>query len=154
MFEIIRICEPETKKSITRGILEALPEWFGIAEAREEYIAQSAAEPFWCARDGGKPIGFLYVHQTGDATLELYAMGVLKEYHRSGAGRALFTAAYEYAHTNGYCFIQVKTVQMGKYADYDKTNLFYRSLGFREFEVFPTLWDEWNPCQVYVMAVK
>lgn len=154
MFEIIRICEPETKKSITRGILEALPEWFGIAEAREEYIAQSAAEPFWCARDGGKPIGFLYVHQTGDATLELYAMGVLKEYHRSGAGRALFAAAYEYAHTNGYCFIQVKTVQMGKYADYDKTNLFYRSLGFREFEVFPKLWDEWNPCQVYVMAVK
>lgn len=154
MFEIIRVYESETKKSITRGILEALPEWFGIAEAREEYIAQSAAEPFWCACDGAKPIGFLYVHQTGDATLELYAMGVLKEYHRSGAGRALFAAAYEYARANGYCFIQVKTVQMGKYADYDKTNLFYRSLGFREFEVFPKLWDEWNPCQVYVMAVK
>ena len=154
MFEIIRVYKSETKKSITRGILEALPEWFGIAEAREEYIAQSAVEPFWCACDGAKPIGFIYVHQTGDATLELYAMGVLKEYHRSGAGRALFAAAYEYARANGYCFIQVKTVQMGKYADYDKTNLFYRSLGFMEFEVFPKLWDEWNPCQVYVMAVK
>ncbi len=154
MFEIIRVYESETKKSITRGILEALREWFGIAEAREEYIAQSVAEPFWYACDGDKPIGFLYVHQTGDATLELYAMGVLKEYHRSGAGRALFAAAYEYARANGYCFIQVKTVQMGKYVGYDKTNLFYRSLGFREFEVFPKLWDEWNPCQVYVMAVK
>ena len=43
---------------------------------------------------------------------------------------------------------------MGKYADYDKTNLFYKSLGFREFELFPTLWDEHNPCQIYVMAVK
>ncbi len=65
MFEIIRIYEPETKKSIVRGILEALPEWFGIAEAREEYIAQSAAEPFWCAYDGDKPIGFLFKHCAG-----------------------------------------------------------------------------------------
>lgn len=36
---------------------------------------------------------------------------------------------------------------------YDVTNRFYLSLGFREFEVFPTLWDEWNPCQVYVMGL-
>lgn len=26
-------------------------------------------------------------------------------------------------------------------------------LGFKEFEVFPTLWDEWNPCQIYAMAL-
>lgn len=26
--------------------------------------------------------------------------------------------------------------------------------GFKEFEVFPTLWDEQNPCQIYVMALK
>ncbi len=26
-------------------------------------------------------------------------------------------------------------------------------LGFKEFEVFPTLWDEWNPCQIYEMAL-
>ena len=111
MLDIIRLYDSKTKKAVARGILEALPEWFGIAEAREEYIAQSAAEPFWCAYDGDKPIGFLYVHQTGDATLELYAMGVLKEYHRLGAGKALFAAAYEYARANGYCFIQVKTTK-------------------------------------------
>lgn len=39
------------------------------------------------------------------------------------------------------------------YEDYDNTNRFYLALGFKEFEVFPTLWDEWNPCQVYVMAL-
>ena len=32
--------------------------------------------------------------------------------------------------------------------------LAYLALGFREFEVFPTLWDEWNPCQVYVMSLE
>ena len=61
MLDIIRLYDPKTKKAVARGILEALPEWFGIAEAREEYIAQSAAEPFWCAYDGDKPMAsFIY----------------------------------------------------------------------------------------------
>ena len=80
-------------------------------------------------------------------------MGVLKEYHRNGIGTALFENAKNVACEKGYSFIQVKTVQMGKYEDYDKTNLFYISLGFKEFEVFPTLWDEWNPCRIYVMSL-
>ena len=57
------------------------------------------------------------------------------------------------AKENGYSFLQVKTVQMGKYESYDATNRFYQALGFKELEVFPTLWDPWNPCQVYVMAI-
>jgi len=47
----------------------------------------------------------------------------------------------------------VKTVKMGVYEDYDKTNLFYLSLGFKELEVFPELWDEANPCQIYIMSI-
>ncbi len=109
----------------------------------------------------------------------------------------------------GYSFLQVKTVQMGIYENYDKTNLFYSregkvrmmqaclhhpsaparvkypaplgrilprnrkvpleklghaplpcsgvfdcNAGFKEFEVFPMLWDENNPCQIYVMALS
>lgn len=42
----------------------------------------------------------------------------------------------------------------GCYAYYDRTNAYYKALGFRELECFPTLWDEQNPCQIYVMAVK
>ena len=48
----------------------------------------------------------------------------------------------------------MKTVQMGRYEEYDATNRFYQSLGFKEFEVFPALWGEQNPCQIYVMGVK
>lgn len=141
------------KESITRIILEALPEWFGIPEAREEYIADSHGKPFFCAYDGEMPVGFLYLKETGQHTVELAVMGVLKEYHRLGIGRKLFEEAKIEAKQNGYSFIQVKTVQMGRYDSYDETNRFYLSLGFKEFEVFPTLWDEWNPCQIYVMAI-
>lgn len=84
---------------------------------------------FFCAFDGDKPLGFLYLKETGRETVELYVMGVLKEFHRKGIGRALFNRAKEAAGEQGY-------------------------FGFKEFEVFPTLWDEWNPCQIYVMSLR
>ena len=150
---IVEITDDLEKKSITQNILKALPEWFGIPESMEEYIQDSAGKPFFCARINEKNIGFLYLKQTGKDTVELAVMGILKEYHRNGIGHALFEYAKKEICKKGYSFIQVKTVQMGKYESYDKTNQFYLSLGFKEFEVFPSLWDEWNPCQIYIMAL-
>ena len=152
--EVRTIENAEEKRRICRAILEALPEWFGIPEAREEYIRESAGRIFFFAYDRNRPVGFLYLKETGNATVELYVMGVRKEYHRRGIGRQLFRQAREAAAGAGYAFMQVKTVQMGKYEEYDRTNRFYLALGFREFEVFPTLWDEGNPCQVYVMSLE
>ena len=151
---IREIQEPAEKQKIARTILEALPDWFGIEESREGYIRDSAELPFFVAFDGEKPIGFLCLKETGKETVELCVMGVLQEYHRKGTGRALLEKAKEAAVRMGYSFMQVKTVQMGRYEDYDRTNRFYLSLGFKEFEVFPLLWDEWNPCQIYVMSLR
>lgn len=141
------------KQKVTRLILEALTDWFEIPEGRENYIKESVDKIFFCAYDMDRPIGFLYLKETGNATVELYVMGVLKEFHRNGVGRELFRHAKETAGEKGYSFIQVKTVQMGKYEVYDRTNKFYLSLGFKEFEVFPTLWDDLNPCQIYIASV-
>ena len=142
-----------TREVIARTILESLPDWFGIPEATEEYIADSKGRPFFCAYADDTPIGFLYLKETGRHTVELAVMGVLKEFHRQGVGRKLFMEAKNEAKRLGYSFIQVKTVQMGRYDIYDDTNRFYLSLGFKELEVFPTLWDECNPCQIYIMAI-
>ena len=148
------VTDPAEKRRIARLILEALPEWFGIPEARETYIRESADQVMLVSKNGDAPNGFLCLKETGKDTVELAVMGVLKEYHRKGIGTKLFEAAKAIAVETGYSFLQVKTVQMGRYEDYDRTNRFYLSLGFREFELFPTLWDEWNPCQVYVMSLK
>ena len=149
---IVRVEEAAEKQRISRSILEALPEWFGIPKAREQYIKESAAQPFFTALDAEKAIGFLCLKETGKETVELSVMGILKDYHRRGVGRKLFEQAKKAAGNHGYSFMQVKTVQMGRYAEYDATNRFYRSLGFKEFELFPTLWDERNPCQIYVLS--
>lgn len=151
---IVEITDSNEKQAIAREILEALTDWFGIEESREEYISGSAGWTFFAAKGTEGPIGFLCLKETGKATVELAVMGVLMEHHRSGVGRQLVEKAIETARLQGYEFMQVKTVKMGIYEDYDRTNLFYISCGFKELEVFPLLWDEANPCQIYVMSLK
>ena len=80
--EIVEIINDVEKKNITRDILEALPDWFGIPESREEYIEDSSGKNFFCAYKDEKPVGFLYLKQTGRDTVELAVMGVLKEHHQ------------------------------------------------------------------------
>lgn len=50
--EIREITTSDEKRRITRFILESLPDWFGIPEAREEYIEKSVKQPFFAAFDG------------------------------------------------------------------------------------------------------
>ena len=151
--KITAITDAETRRTTARTILEQLRDWFEVDESREQYIEESGEQIFFAAFDGDRPVGFITLKETGKDTAELAVMGVLKEYHRHGIGRQLFDALKKAAQENGYSFMQVKTVKMGVYDDYDITNRFYLSLGFREFEVFPLLWDEANPCQIYVMYI-
>ena len=151
---VVTIKDSDEKRAIARTVLEALPEWFEVEESREGYIHDCADWTFLAAKDGDKPMGFLCLKQTGNATVELAVMGVLKDYHRNGIGRKLVEKAKEVARSEGFEFMQVKTVKMGMYEDYDRTNLFYIGCGFKELEVFPLLWDEANPCQIYVMSLK
>lgn len=150
---IQQIYDKNEKRQIARQVLEALTDWFGVPESREKFIEDSAGQLFFAAIEASAPVGFLCLKETGKDTVELAVMGVLKEHHRHGVGRGLVEAAKSSARENGYSFLQVKTVRMGMYEDYDRTNLFYQGMGFKEFEVFPMLWDEANPCQVYVMAL-
>jgi len=117
------ISEANEKQRIARLILEALPEWFGIPEAREQYIQESANQAFYAAYNEDQPIGFICLKETGKDTLELHVMGVLKKYHRKGVGKNLFEKARETAARNGYSFLQVKTVQMGGNDDYDNITI-------------------------------
>ena len=150
---IEQITDIKEKQCIARTILKDLTEWFEVKESREQYISDCAEWIFLAAKDEGKTVGFLCLKETGKATVELAVMGVVKKCHRSGAGRALVDEAKSIAREKGYSFFQVKTVQMGMYEDYDRTNMFYLACGFKEFEVIPQIWDEANPCQIYVMSL-
>lgn len=103
----------EEKESICRTILTQLPEWFGLPDSTNEYIQNSKTMPFLVCLDEDKPIGFIALKENSEFTAEIYVMGVLKEYHRTGIGRLLYDTFEQYAREQGYEFIQVKTVKKG-----------------------------------------
>ena len=150
---IVKITDKDTKRNIARKVLEALDQWFEVEESREKFIAESAGQTFIAAEENGEYVGFLCLKQTGNATVELAVMGVLKEYHRRGIGKALFEEAVKTAKAEGHSFMQVKTVRMGMYDDYDRKNLFYISCGFKVLEVINEIWGDENPCQIYIMSL-
>ena len=150
---IAMISDPGQKRAIAREVLEDLPEWFGIPESTEEYIRESGNKPFFAAMEGEEVLGFMALKETSAYACEIYVTGVKKRAHRCGAGRAMLAAFEEYARSSGYRILQVKTVAPGHYPEYDGTVAFYRGVGFLPLEVFPTLWDENNPCLILVKAL-
>ena len=151
---ITKIEDKEMKEHICMEILEALPEWFEIPESRVSYAKFCREIPLWVDMEGDIIKGFIAMKETSKYAVEVCVMGVKKKYHRLGIGQKLFEAFYLYAKEKRYEFIQVKTVRRGIYQDYDLTNAFYQKVGFKELECMEGLWDEANPCQVYIMCVR
>ena len=101
---IEQIQDAGLKRTIARKVLEALHDWFEVDESREKYIADCAGWIFLAAKEDDEYAGFLCLKETGNATVELAVMGVLREYHRRGLGRALFEEAKKIAVANAKCF--------------------------------------------------
>lgn len=142
------------KQRITRDILEALPEWFGIPEANDDYVEAVKDCAMIVKVIDGEAVGFFAVKATGEKTLSLHVLGIKKEHQRKGIGKELFSAVLDYAKEKGYRFLTVKTLDPSReHKEYDETRKFYESLGFVKLETFPTLWGAENPCLLMVRHV-
>ena len=149
-FIVKEIIDKKEKESIAREVLMDLPEWFGLPDSTENYIQESQEKPFLASFYNDELVGFIVLGTSSPDCAEIFVMGVKKKFHHHGAGRELNQAYEDLAKSLGYTYTQVKTVQSGHYDEYDITNKFYKAVGYKELEVFPDLWDEWNPCQIYV----
>ena len=110
---------------------------------------------FFTAFEDNKKVGFVSIKNHNIYTSEVYVMGVLEEYHRKGIGKMLIKQCENYCRKNNIEFLTVKTLdESRKNIFYEKTRLFYLSLGFKPLEVFPLLWDESNPCLFMVKSMK
>lgn len=139
--------DPIQKAQVCNTILCTLLEWFGIEEATAGYVHESKAMVFWAAFDGDQPVGFAALKVHNAYTGEIYVMGVLRAYQHLGIGRQLIGHCEEYLRASKREFLTVKTLDESRIDEgYEKTRLFYYAMGFRPLEVFPSLWDESNPC--------
>ena len=151
--QIEEITQSYDKANIVEEVLLDLPDWFGLPDSTQEYIEQSKQLVLFSAQHNETLLGFITLKETSCDTCEIHCMGVKKEYHHIGIGKLLFNQFEEYA-KDKYEYIQVKTVDEGKYPEYDQTISFYKSVGFMKLEVFPTLWDEWNPCLIMIKKIS
>jgi hypothetical protein len=62
---IIQVENNKEKEMISRTILEALPDWFGLPEAREEYIVNSVNQQFFAAVKEEKQSAFFALNKQG-----------------------------------------------------------------------------------------
>jgi len=148
---IVEVADPGERARIAEAVLRDLPEWFGIEDATRSYIEAAATLPTFATNDGS---GFLSLKQHSDRAAEIHVMGVRPSQHRRGIGRALVRAAERWCADSGIEFLQVKTVaDSSPSEEYARTRAFYLALGFVPLEVFPELWDQWNPALLLVKRV-
>ena len=151
MSDVVELHDSAERSRVAEAVLRDLPDWFGIEDATRSYVEQAAALPTFVAPPDR---GFVCVKQHTPRAAELYVMGVRREHHRQGLGRALVAAAEAWCRARGIRFLQVKTLGPS-HADpgYAATRAFYEALGFVPLEELPTLWDESNPALLSVKDV-
>lgn len=140
--------------ALARSILTALPEWFGIPESIDAYVTECDTLPVFAASTDGRQIGFLAIKAHTTVAAEAYVAGVLREWHRQGCGRLIFAAAERHLAQRGFRYLTVKTLAPSDPdPHYAATRAFYERIGFAPIEVFPTLWNEDNPCLLMLKPI-
>ncbi len=144
---VVEIVDPAERSRTCDRILRSLPEWFGIAEAVDDYVREVAALMTLAYGDAG----FLALKMHGRYAGEIYVMGVLRERQGEGIGTALIGSGEDRLRGDGVEYLQVKTLGPSRpSAHYDRTRRFYEKLGFRPLEEIHGLWSEGNPCLLMV----
>ena len=153
MFVIEEVKNENQKKAVVAEVLKDLPEWFGIPESTQAYIEGATTLQVWAAYQESDLTGFVSLSYSSEECAEIDCLGVKKAYQGQGIGRKLITTIEREA-VKQVDYLQVKTVAEGSNKDYDRTNVFYRSLGFKKLEIFPQLWGPQNPCQILIKKMS
>ena len=153
MFVIEEVKDENQKKAVVAEVLKDLPEWFGIPESTQAYIEGTTDLQVWAAYQESDLSGFVSLSYSSEDCAEIDCLGVKKVYQGRKIGSQLL-ATLESEARKKVDYLQVKTVAEGSNKDYDRTNVFYRSLGFKKLEIFPQLWGSQNPCQILIKKLE
>ena len=113
-------------------ITETIPDWFGQPAANERYAREIGDCDCFLAEEDGTAIGLIALRYHFEHTAEIWWLGVKRDRHRQGAGRALIDAAQARAVEQGCTNIVLETLSPA-HPDpgYAKTRQFYLALGFQ-----------------------
>ena len=151
MSDVVELEEPAERSRLAEAVLRDLPEWFGLEDSTRAYIEEAATLPTFAVLPDS---GFLCLKRHTEHAAELYVMGVRRELHRRGLGRALVAAAEAWCRTQRVRYLQVKTLGPSRESrGYGATRAFYEAVGFVALEELHGLWNEDNPTLLLVKDV-
>lgn len=155
MRRIYEIFDNKHKEEYTGSILRLLPEWFGLESGIKNYISESKESMFYVSEYNGLMEGFISVKFHNELSAEIISMGVKKEYHGNGIGKALVTTVEKALRRQGVKLLQVKTLGPSEECEYySKTRSFYESIGFFSLEENFEIWGMKNPCLIMIKVLS
>ena len=159
-YTITRERDPDAKERICRSVLESLPDWFGIPEAIDQFCREARDLRMWVARTKNnmgddEVAGLVTLLQHFPVAAELHLIAIRAEHHREGLGQKLLAAVEAHLKKKATRVLTVKTLAPSA-GDrlYARTHRFYAAEGFVPLEVFPTLWNEENPCLLMAKVLR
>jgi N-acetylglutamate synthase-like GNAT family acetyltransferase len=134
--------------------MRALPAWFGIEEAIQNYAKDLESCDGFVALEDRDVVGFVGLKRYGSDAIELNVIGVLPQRRRKGIGSELLRAVEEEARDSGVRFLHTKTLSASKPNEaYEQSRAFWRAAGFLPFDEH-LLWGPSSPCLVLLKALR
>ncbi|CZP95437.1 Predicted acetyltransferase [Legionella pneumophila] len=141
----IETITPDLAEGLCRKITVDLPEYFGLPEVNEHYAIGVHSRLNLAARVGEEYVGLISIDFPYPENANIYWMGILQDYHRTGIGKILSYEAFKQAKNRGAKTISVETLSLEETDEnYLKTYQFYRSLGFAPLFNLKPEGYEWN----------
>ena len=141
----IETITPDLAEGLCRKITVDLPEYFGLPEVNEHYAVGVRSRLNLVACIGEEYVGLISIDFPYPENANIYWMGILQDYHRTGIGKILSYEAFKQAKNRGAKTISVETLSPEETDEnYLKTYQFYRSLGFAPLFNLKPEGYEWN----------
>ena len=152
----MKIVGPQLDRaSECEAILRTLPGWFGIERALLMYKDDSAKLPTFAMEQDGRIVGFLTLREHFPTACEVHCMAIEAEARGKGLGSRLLEHSEDWLRKRGVEFLQVKTVAATSDSpEYAQTRKFYEAMRFVPIEIFPELWDPWNPALLCMKRIN
>jgi GNAT superfamily N-acetyltransferase len=132
-------------------ILRALPDWFGLEEGIQRYVAHLGSLDGYVVEVEGEVVGVVGLLRHNLGSVEIDVIAVAPTRHGQGLGSALVQAVEDSLHDARPLLLHTKTLGPSHPdSNYAATRKFWAAMGFLPTEETTLFWGEDNPCLILV----
>jgi len=144
---VIAVTTGGNHPAAVRSILDTIPDWFGLPESNEDYVAKADLLRNVVARDGDEIVGICLLLDHNPQSVEIDLLAVPHHRHRQGIGSAILEHVERDLQERGVRLLHLKTFGPSIHNEpYARTRAFYAAHGFLPMEERVDIWDADNPC--------